>query len=169
MAGKQVNDTQLGRAMRELGITLIRAMSPQAKGRIERLWGTLQDRLVIEFRINGIIDIEAANRFLQSYIARYNHRFAVEPGQSTSMFTPNTFDLLEIFCIKERRKVDNSGAFSYYGQHFVITGDAPPGVGIEVIAHRKMGIFALYNGMRFDVSRIEKPGRKKDSIHCRGY
>jgi len=161
LAGVRANDTQLGRAMRELGITLIKARSPQAKGRIERLWGTLQDRLTVEFRINGITEMGAANRFLQSYIPKHNRRFAVQASEPATMFAPNALDLASILCIREKRKIDSGGAFSFGGQYFVVDGDIPPGTSIEVIAHRKLGISALYKGKRHDVRRIEKPKRRK--------
>jgi len=161
LAGKQVNDTQLGRAMRELGIVLIFARSAQAKGRIERLWGTLQDRLTIELRINGIKDIESANQFLPSFIEKYNRRFAVEALETQSMFMPNTFDLISILCVRKRRKLDIGGAFSFYGQLFVIIADIPSYTYIEVIAHHKHGIYAMYRGNRYDVKRINKPKHKK--------
>jgi len=77
--------TQFGRALAELGITAIAAHSPQAKGRIERLWGTLQDRLVHKLRLAGITDLRSGNRFLLGYRKRYSARFAVraeEPGQA---------------------------------------------------------------------------------------
>lgn len=75
--------TQFGRALEELGITAIAAHSPQAKGRVERLNGTLQDRLVQELRLAGVTGIKAGNRFLPAYLKRFNSRFAVkaeEPG-----------------------------------------------------------------------------------------
>jgi transposase len=75
--------TQFARALEELGITPIAAHSPQAKGRVERLFGTLQDRLVHELRLAGVTDLPAGNRFLPSYLKRHNVRFAVraeEPG-----------------------------------------------------------------------------------------
>lgn len=71
--------TQFGRALDELGITSIAARSPQAKGRIERLWGTFQDRLVVELRLAGADDRETANRLLGRFLARFNRRFAVPP------------------------------------------------------------------------------------------
>jgi len=70
LQGKQVNLTQIGRILDELDITHIPAYSPQAKGRIERLWGTLQSRLPIEMRLLGINTIEQANKFLLGYILR---------------------------------------------------------------------------------------------------
>jgi transposase len=82
LAGRR-EPTQFSRALEELGITSIAAHSPQAKGRVERLNGTLQDRLVQELRLAGIRDIRAGNRFLPAYLKRHNARFAVraeEPG-----------------------------------------------------------------------------------------
>jgi len=76
--------TQFGRLLAELGITPISARSPQAKGRIERLWETFQDRLVSELRLAGISTLEEANRFLEGFLERYNARFAVPPEQSGS-------------------------------------------------------------------------------------
>ncbi len=80
--------TQLGRVFEELGISHIHARSPQAKGgRIERLWGgTLQGRLKIEMRIEGISSIEEANEFLPGFIEKYNKQFAVEPADPESAF-----------------------------------------------------------------------------------
>lgn len=69
--------TQFGRALAELGIVSIAAQSPQAKGRIERAWGTFQDRLVIELRLAGAIDLATANRVLARFVLRFNRRFAV--------------------------------------------------------------------------------------------
>jgi len=82
LAGRR-EPTQLGRALEELGIISIAAQSPQAKGRIERLWRTFQDRLTAELRLAGIKDIRGANRFLPGFLKRFNARFAVpasEPG-----------------------------------------------------------------------------------------
>ena len=75
--------SQFGRALQELGIEWIAAHSPQAKGRIERLFGTLQDRLVKEMRLAGVRTIEQANRFLQEqFVPVWEQRFAVAPRQS---------------------------------------------------------------------------------------
>jgi hypothetical protein len=72
--------TQVGRALGELQVEMIFANSPQAKGRIERLWGTFQDRLVSELRLAKVTTLEEANRFLPRYLARHNRRFAVAPA-----------------------------------------------------------------------------------------
>lgn len=81
LKGKVCNDTQFGRAMKELGITIITARSPQAKGRVERLWNTLQSRIPVEFRIANITTIDQANEFLKNYIPEFNKQFSVEPEQ----------------------------------------------------------------------------------------
>jgi hypothetical protein len=72
--------TQFGRLLEELGIRLIRARSPQAKGRVERLWGTFQDRLGSELRLAGAATREKANVVLQRYLPRHNRRFSVPPA-----------------------------------------------------------------------------------------
>jgi hypothetical protein len=80
--------TQFGRAMQELGVEIICANSPQAKGRIERANQTLQDRLVKELRLQGISDIDSANAFLSQFRQDYNHRFAVAPRSNHDAHRP---------------------------------------------------------------------------------
>jgi transposase len=114
----RVNDTQFGRCLRELGVTLIAARSPQAKGRIERLWGTLQGRLPTEFAIRGIRTIDAANEFLETYIYDFNSGFATEPEKKDNMFSKprEGTDIDCILCAKEQRSIDSGGVFSYGGE-----------------------------------------------------
>lgn len=100
--------SQFGRALQELGVGLIHAHSPQAKGRIERLFKTLQDRLVKEMRLAGISSIGEANRFLVSYLPRYNRRFAVSPKKRGNLHRPvSGTDLDAVLCIKTERTVRN--------------------------------------------------------------
>jgi transposase len=99
------HDTQFGRLMAELGIRSIRSRSPQGRGRIERTWGTFQDRLVSELRLARASTLEEANAVLSGYVARHNERFAVpaaEPG--TAFRQPQaSFSLDETFCFKHCR------------------------------------------------------------------
>lgn len=81
--------TQFSQAVSELGISLSFARSPQAKGRIERLWGTLQDRLTMELRLRQVSTLEEANRVLPELIEKYNARFAVEPAEPESAYRPH--------------------------------------------------------------------------------
>ena len=85
--------THFGRLLRELGIGFIAAGSPQAKGRIERLWQTLQDRLVSELRLRGIRTIEAAHAFLPAFLADFNRRFTRAPADATAAWRPAPRDL----------------------------------------------------------------------------
>jgi hypothetical protein len=107
--------TQVGRALRELGVRMIPAYSPQARGRSERSFGTWQGRLPQELRLRGIRTVVAANAFLrQHYIAEFNRRFQVAPGQAGSAFVPyRGKDLERIFSPQCERTVnrDNTVAF----------------------------------------------------------
>jgi transposase len=107
--------TQVGRALEQLGVEHIGAYSPQARGRSERAFGTLQDRLVKELALAGITDIEAANTFLREvYLPAHNARFAVDPAGEGSAFTPIPgVDLDEILCVEEERQVGNDNCVSY--------------------------------------------------------
>jgi transposase len=80
--------THLGRMLQDLGVGYIAAQSPQGKGRIERLWQTLQDRLVSELRLHGIATAEAANAFLPAFIDDFNRRFAVLPAEAPPAWRP---------------------------------------------------------------------------------
>jgi hypothetical protein len=93
--------TQVGRALAQLGVEHIGAFSPQARGRSERAFGTLQDRLPKELRLAGVTDIEAANAFIRHvYLPAHNARFAVAPAGEGSAFTPiQGVNLDEILCV----------------------------------------------------------------------
>lgn len=99
--------SQVGRALAELGIGSIAARSAQAKGRIERLWGTFQDRLVAELRLAGIADLAAANAFLPGFLARSNARFAVPAADPDPAWRPLPpgLDLGRVLVFKYLRKV----------------------------------------------------------------
>jgi hypothetical protein len=97
--------TQFGRMLADLGVGFIAAHSPQAKGRIERLWETLQDRLVAEFRLRGISSVEAAEAFLPTFIADFNHRFARPARTHTSAWRLPPRNLDRILACRYERKV----------------------------------------------------------------
>ena len=114
--------TQFGRLMDELGIRLIAARSPQAKGRIERLWGTLQDRLVKELRKAGAHDLETANQVLAAYMPKFNARFQVKAAEPTSAYVPwpEELDPASFFCFKYTRTVTNDNTVPFNGQRLQI-------------------------------------------------
>lgn len=109
--------SQVQRVMEELGIEAIPAGSPQAKGRVERLWKTLQDRLTKELRLAGITTLEQANAFLPEFLARYNARFSQEPRDKEAAFVPlgRDADLVRLFSTRESRVVQNDHTLSFCG------------------------------------------------------
>ncbi len=108
------NPTQVGRALHRLGIELIPAYSPEARGRSERMFGTLQKRLPQELRLASITGIDRANRFLrEAYLARHNARFQTPPEAEGSAFVPFAGALDDILCIQEERTVSNDNTVRY--------------------------------------------------------
>ena len=107
--------TQVGRALRQLGIEHIAAYSPQARGRSERAFGTLQDRLPKELRLAGISSVEGANDFLRNvYIDDYNRRFAVQAEQDGSAFVADSDGAAgDILCVQEERRVGNDNTLRW--------------------------------------------------------
>jgi transposase len=109
--------TQFGRAMDELGITLIKAWTPQAKGRIERQWGIFQDRLVVALRLARANTLEQATEILKSFLKEYNQRFCLLPKQAAAVFrkAPPKAVLHKILCLKETRMVKKDHTVSFDG------------------------------------------------------
>lgn len=166
LEGKVCNDTQFGRAMKELGVTIIPARSAQAKGRVERLWETLQSRLPVELKIAGITTIDEANEFLKNYIPLFNKQFAVEPAEAESAFRPlaQGIDLDCILCVKEKRKVDNGGVFSFYSRHFKVEPkdnqhSIPPQTYVRVFISSISGVKVEYKGRIYETVPFAKPKR----------
>jgi len=122
--------TRFGQAMAELGVELIWAGSPQAKGRVERANATHQDRLVKLLALEGISDIDAANAYLQrTYLPRHNAKFAVEPAEAADVHRPVEVDELDAALCPtcEERAVDQTGTVHWKGRRFELTGaDATP-------------------------------------------
>lgn len=115
--------TLIERGLNELGIELIRALSPQAKGRVERLFGTLQDRLIKEMRVAGISSMAAANRFLEEvFIPFWNQRFAVPSAEPVDAHRPlpKSVELLRLFAETEQRVIRSDFTFRYKNQHYQI-------------------------------------------------
>ncbi|MCX6553384.1 MAG: ISNCY family transposase [Acidobacteria bacterium] len=111
----QCSRTQVGRALDEAGIGWIGAHSAEAKGRVERLWGTLQDRLVTELHLEGITTIEAANAFLPGFLLRHNMRFSVAPADPEPAWRPWPDGLSSeaVFCFHYSRRVSRDATVSW--------------------------------------------------------
>lgn len=156
--GREKGITQFGRIVEDLGITMFAASSPQAKGRIERLWETLQSRLVTEFRINKITSIEQANKFLITYIVKYNSQFAIKPQNKQNMFLKlsKRYNLDELLCVRFERTIDNAGVFSINNSKFQIMDKSlPPKTKIQVYLSKKIGMRVKSNNKVYDVQPLE--------------
>ena len=141
--------TQFGRVMEELGIISIPALSPQARGRIERLWGTFQDRLVSELRISGASNMEEANRELWDFLPRYNQKFVVPAAEPGSAYRepPEDFNPDEVFCFKYQRTVgrDNVVRFGEHRLQIMPTNGRLSYAKARVEVHERMdGSLAVY-------------------------
>lgn len=167
--GEEANLTQFGRALDELGINLIHAHSPQAKGRVERLWETLQSRLPVEFKLRNITTVEDANHFLTNeFLQLFNSRFSV-PAENGSLFIAyiGREHIDDILCVKETRKTDNAGSFSFRGQRFRVMDEGypliPAKASVEVLIGVHSAIRVRYKGRVYATelsTTIETPKHK---------
>jgi transposase len=134
--------TQVGRVLGELGIRQIAARSPQAKGRVERLWGTWQDRLVAELAAAGVTTLTAANAFLPDYLVRHNARFAVPPTDPGLAYlpVPASLNLAHVFCLKHSRVVrpDNTIRFQGAPLQLLPTAERRAWVKARVEVHERL-------------------------------
>lgn len=159
--GKRVGYTNMDRALTELGILSIQANTPQGKGRIERLFNTLQSRLIAEMRLAGVSSIEKANIFLQAgFIEKFNKQFAVIPTDQESAFTPyqGTKDLNEVFTMRENRTVQNGNVINYQSKSFVLEVEHYLGKKVVEIRHYRNG------DMKFWLDDVEITYRLFDEV-----
>lgn len=169
--GEEQPMTQFTRAMDELGIEVITANSPQAKGRVERGFHTHQDRLVKELRLRGISTMEAANRYLQGdYIPKHNARYGVAPRSAVDAHRPLVagMDLLNVLSVKLTRVVRNDYTIQYRGRWLQLAKGAGVRPKAEVVVQTRLdgGIRLLYKGLRLDHKQLpERPTRTDDSDH----
>lgn len=120
---EDLRPTQFERALGQLGIASIQALTPQAKGRVERLFQTLQDRLVKALRLAGIDDINAANAFLPAYLTRHNERFAVIPAQPEDAhraWSAGDQQLARITSLHYRRVLSKDLVARFGGQRYIV-------------------------------------------------
>jgi hypothetical protein len=122
----ELNDRQpmshFERALQELEVRVIHAYSPQAKGRIERLFGTFQDRVIKEMRLEKVSSISEGNVFMEKYLPRYNKRFGVAAAAPADLHRPAQpyQDLLRVLCIREERTVRNDATIYHARKHYQI-------------------------------------------------
>ncbi len=167
--------TQFGRALKELEIEAIHALSPQAKGRIERLWGTFQDRLVSELRLVGAKTMAEANEELGGFLRSYNERFVIEPKDKQSAYRvlPAKMKLAEVLCFKHERTVTNDNTVQLERRVIQI----PPGEERQSYARAKVAVHegmdgslgVYYQGRRiaYENSLEESPVLRRDRRRVR--
>jgi len=163
LSGIQLQQTQFARAASTLNIHLIRAGSPQAKGRIERLWGTLQDRLSHDLQRKHIHSIAEANQFLPTFLYNYNRQFARTPISPEPFWFPKRplEELHLLFAVHENRILDKGLGFSFRNQHFVlpdISKNGPvlprPGDPVTVVISKYFGVRVLIEKQVFTPSLL---------------
>ncbi|MGS0763772.1 ISNCY family transposase [Syntrophomonas curvata] len=156
LAGKVEKQTNFARALKELNILLIIARSAQAKGGIERLWETLQDRLAKDMQRKGISSIEQANDFLKHYIPYYNRKFAVQAASPEKAYLPkqDMSALQLIFAKHVTRKIDSGLSFSFENHKYRLPAKvenikvpASPHDTITVATSKHIGMQVLYKGL----------------------
>jgi len=151
--------TEAGRALKELGVELICANSPQAKGRIERLFQTLQDRLVKEMRLRGISSIEEGNRYLEEYIKEHNHLFSVSAAKSEDVHRAVSMEELDrAFCYKTERKLTKNLELSYNGRILQVQIQEPGYAlrGAKVMVEETLGgqVRIVYQGKELEYKEL---------------
>ena len=160
---KRTNFSQLVRALEELNVQIIYANSPEGKGRIERLFRTLQDRLIPEMRLAGITgSARATTYFNEVYLPHlHNPRFAVTAQSQTPAWRPLMLNqrLEDIFCIKEKRRVGRDHTFSYEGDKYLITTDLKYSIynhDIELRIDAKGSMRAVFAGRDLKYTKVTK-------------
>lgn len=157
--------TQFGRACQKLGVEIITASSPQAKGRVERKHGVYQDRWVKELRLAGIKDIERANQSLRGFIEKLNARFAVEPRSPADFHrpVPQGMDLKHVFCLEQSRTVGNDWVVRYRNRLFQIVSQSnlpPSGRKVMVQEHLDGTVRIVYRDRKVLFTEIKELPRR---------
>jgi hypothetical protein len=148
--------TNFGGIIETLGIDMFPAHSPQAKGRVERLWETAQGRLPTEFRIHNIKTIDAANEYLEKkYISWFNRRFGSKPAKGNCFVKMKNLDILEdLLCASDRRRTDRGGQFNLKGYTIQCPDCIKQTITIKM--SKKYGIYAIgQDGKKHDLKMIE--------------
>ena len=163
--------TQVGRALKQLGIEHIAAYSPQARGRSERMFGTLQGRLPQELALEGIYDLENANSYLKEiYLPMHNTRFTSKPECAQSAFTPLAgFDLANILCIREDRVVACDNTVHYQGKKLQIPQNPLRHHFVKTqvrVHHYQDDTLALFYGPR-EIGRYDAQGKLQENTQRR--
>jgi transposase len=165
--GVQIPLSNFGKAMAELHIEHIKANTPQAKGRVERLWETLQDRLPVELRLLGVKSMEEANEALPRLIEKHNKKYAViaEKEERAYRELRASINLDQVFSMRETRKIGGGNSISYKKNTYV------PCAGVNFAAKTTVEVresytgevFIWYKGQALKLRKLEKPLRREEA------
>lgn len=148
IAGQEVNEPRFVKMLHHLGVDIISTMDPRAKGRIERLWSTFQDRLIKELKKKNIKTIEEANRYINDiFLPRYNARFASPIDYNKNLFVPvsEDFDYNLELATYEERKILHHSYIKYLGQYYAICDES----GAKVLDyHDQAKVYSLLDGTK---------------------
>ena len=148
------SDTHFNELCKKLNIEVILALSAEGKGRIERLWGTLQDNLPYIFRRLGIADNQSANEFLKTWLPRFNQEFAVKSRSPITRWKPlpRHFNIEYELSIKVRRRTDQWGVFVFHDHYFELQAPRKSCVKFTLCLSESFGLKAYINGTFYPVS-----------------
>ena len=161
--------SQFARAVTELGVDIIYANSPQAKGRIERLFNTSQDRLIKEMRLMGIKTIEGSNKFMPQYLPIYAKKFAIKPANDTDMHrpVPEGLDLDKILCLKTKHTLRNDFTIAHNGKLYQVEDNVrAKEVIVEERINGSMLITYKDTNLRFKEITTRPKKKQKESTLC---
>jgi len=170
LAGETKPLSNFGKAMAELDIEHIKAITPQAKGRVERLWVTFQDRLVIELRLLGIHTIEEANAALPALLKKHNRKFAVKAKSAESAYIEldPSVDLNHVFTIREYRQLGHGNTLSYNGTLYTLAKPShfrfDAKMTVEVRETLSGEVFLWHQSEALALKETEKPEREQAPI-----
>lgn len=167
LAGDTVPLSNFGKAMNELCITHIKARTPQAKGRVERLWGTLQDRLVIELRLLGVSTIEAANAALPALLRKHNRKFAVKPKNDEHAYRKpdSSLRLDYVFTIRELRTLGQGNTLSFAKKTYTFAKPSAYRLDAKTVVEVRQtlagDVIVWHGNAAIQLVEIAKPARKQ--------
>lgn len=163
-------ETQFGRALRELGIDLICANTPQAKGRVERMNKTLQDRLVKEMRLQGVSGINAGNAFLPGFLEQLNRKYTVRPASAVDLHRlelPTEDALNLIFSVQSVRKLSKSLELQYQNVVYQVQTSTPSYAmrkASVAVCERKGKVTLLYKGKALDYKTLDRHNQPQETL-----
>ena len=167
LEGKRRSLSQFERALEELGVDVIHAHSPQAKGRIERLFRTFQDRLIKEMRLAGVSTKEEANRFLETYLPKFNLRFSVKAREQSNLHRPAPRDqeLRFILSIQTKRGVRNDNTIRHETKLYQLKLRSGKPLKKVMVQERIDGKLYVVHGRKDLAYReLQEPPKQKDAV-----